>query len=308
MIQLLKNTNINFIGFRKKAYFISGTMIITAIFSVVFHGGLKYSIDFTGGTLLQLKFEQSINKDIGKIRTIISALKLGNPEIKPVGPETENEILIIVQKQEEGSAVGDEIKAALTKAYPDNKFELRREEKVGPKIGGELRKKGTIAVILASLMLIFYIALRFSLPYGVGAILATLHDIVVIIGIFSLFNLDFSIPIIAAILTVAGYSTNDTIVVFDRIRENAKNLTLKKSLEDLINMSVNQTLSRTIITSLLTFLSIIAIFIVFIPTEDVMKYFCGAIIAGIVVGTYSSIYIASPILIEWNKRWPITKH
>jgi preprotein translocase subunit SecF len=308
MIKLIKQTNINFIGVRKYAYILSGTLIGISIFSLLLHGGPKWSIDFLGGTVVQLKFEKPIAQDMAKIRDIITHLNFGSPEIKTVGSESDNEIQITVLKKEEGTTVGDEIKSALEKSLPDNKFDLRREEKVGPKIGSELRTKGLLAVFLAALSIIAYIGLRFSLPYGVGGVLAILHDLIIVTGIFSLLGLEISIPIIAALLTIAGYSINDTIVVFDRIRENSKNLTLKKSLEDLINISVNQTLSRTIITSLLTFLSILPMFIAFMPTEDVIKYFCGAMIAGIVVGTYSSIYVASPILIEWNKRWPITKY
>ncbi len=303
-MQFFKSPNINFIGKRNIAFIISGIMFVVTIASVVVHRGLNASIDFVGGTVLQLKFEKPVTEDIGSIRSIIAELNFGTPEVKTIGAAG-TEIQIIVKKQAEGTLVGDAVKEALRKKFSENPFELRREEKVGPKIGKELQGKGSLAVLLSLVVIVIYIGIRFHLPFGIAAIVALFHDVVITIGVFSVLDAEFSLPIIAALLTIIGYSLNDTIVVFDRIRENLGGLSAKKSFNEKVNTSINQCLSRTILTSLTTLVVVVTLFVYFFNSGDVLKYFSGALLTGIIVGTYSSIYIASPVLILWNQKWTI---
>jgi len=304
-MQFFKSPNIDFIGNRNKAFVFSGMLFVITIVSIIMHKGLNASIDFIGGTVVQLKFEKPIEGDLGTIRSIITELDFGSPEVKTIGSKGDNEIQIIVKKRAEGTLVGDAIKNGLKEKYGDNPFDLRREEKVGPKIGKELQRNGTIAIFLSLIVIVFYIGIRFHLPFGIAAIVALFHDVVVTIGVFSVLDAEFSLPIVAALLTIVGYSLNDTIVVFDRIRENMGGLSSKKSLNEKINTSINQCLSRTIITSMTTLVVVVTLFVFFFNSGDVLKYFSGALITGILIGTYSSIYIASPVLILWNRKWTI---
>ncbi|MGD9201876.1 MAG: protein translocase subunit SecF [Chitinispirillia bacterium] len=306
-MQLFKSPNINFIGNRDKAFIFSGILITITLIFFIINKGLNLSIDFVGGTVIQLKFEKSITNDLGKIRSAVTGLNFGQPEVKTIGSYSDNEIQIIVQKQEEGTRIGDEIKAALSKELPDNPFDLRKEEKVGAKIGKEFQRNGIIATMLSLIIILVYIGIRFHLPFGIAAIIALFHDVIITVGVFAVFDAEFSLPIIASILTIIGYSLNDTIVVFDRIRENLGGLNVKKSFEDRINTSINQCMSRTVITSVTTLLVVISLFSFFYTTGDVIKFFSGALLTGVLIGTYSSMFIASPVLILWNKKWPIKK-
>jgi len=303
-MQFFKSPNIDFIGGRNIAFIISGLLFVITLVSVGMHKGLNASIDFVGGTVVQVKFEKPIERDLGTIRSIIAELDFGTPEVKTIGTEGA-EIQIIVKKQVEGTLVGDAVKKALIEKYSQNPFELRREEKVGPKIGKELQGKGSLAILLSMVVIVVYIGIRFHLPFGIAAIVALIHDVVITIGVFSVLDAEFSLPIVAALLTIIGYSLNDTIVVFDRIRENLGGLSAKKSFNEKINTSINQCLSRTIITSVTTLVVVVTLFAYFFNSGDVLKYFAGALITGIIAGTYSSIYIASPVLILWNQKWTI---
>ncbi len=309
-MEMLQNTNINFIGNRNKAFLLSGLLIIVSIALLLLKGGPNLSIDFSGGTLLQVKFDKGLTKEsYDATKKAIADLEMGTPEIKPIGSQENGivEIQIIVKKTEKGTGISDQIKGALNAKIADNKFKIMKEELVGPKVGKELGKNAIYAIIFSMLVIVVYIGIRFRFPYGVAAIAALFHDVIITLGIFSVLNWEVSLPIIAAILTIVGYSLNDTIVVFDRIRENAKGKAGKESFEDTVNSSINQTLSRTVITSLTTFIVVLTIFIAFFTSEDVLKYFSGALIIGIISGTYSSIFIASPVLILWNRKWPIEK-
>ncbi|MBD3390807.1 MAG: protein translocase subunit SecF [Chitinivibrionales bacterium] len=308
-MQLFKSTKFNFIGNRNKAFALSAALVLITIVSLIYHPlrdgmGPKMSIDFVGGTLVQLKFEKPVVDDLAKIRASIDALGFGQPEVKTVGGEG-NEVQIVVNKKAEGTLVGDEIRAGLARDYAENPFELRREEKVGPKIGGELQQKALMAGLLSLLAILVYIGIRFHLPFGIAAIVALFHDVVITIGVFSVFNLEISLPIIAALLTIIGYSLNDTIVVFDRIRENLGGTISRTSFEDKVNASINECLSRTIITSVTTLAVVVTIYGFFFTSGDVIKYFAVALITGVIVGTYSSMFIASPTLVMWNKKWPL---
>jgi preprotein translocase subunit SecF len=303
MIQILHKTNIDFIKYRKIAIWFSIILTILTIVSVIYHRGFNYSIDFVGGTLVQVKFEKPVKDDLGKIRSSISSIGYGSPEVKAIGTENGNELQITVRSNKSKSAtIGEDIKTALVRDYPQNKFEARRLETVGPKVGGELKRDAILSLSLALLAIMLYIALRFKLSYGVAALIPLFHDVVITAGFFSVLNIEFSLAFIAALLTIVGYSLNDNVVIFDRIRENMKTGMKGRSFIDIVNISLNQTLSRTIITSGITFA--VVTFLYFIGSEAI-KDFALALMVGVVFGTYSTIYIASPILVWWNRKWPI---
>jgi preprotein translocase subunit SecF len=304
MIELIKDSNINFIGVRKIAVICSIIAIAAGIGSIAVRG-LNFSIDFAGGTLVQIKFEKPVHDDISTIRTIVAELGFGTPEVKTIGAVENNELMIMVRQQAENNKVADNVKAALHKHFSSNPFEVRRVENVGPKIGSELRRNTIIASLLSLLAILVYVGFRFNLPFGVAAVIPLFHDTMITIGIFSLLGREISLTFFAAMLTIIGYSLNDTIVIFDRIRENIRGgLRGGKKLDEVVNTSINQTLSRTIITSATTLFVITALFIL---GSEAIKDFALALLIGIGVGTYSSVYVASPVLIWWNSKWPITK-
>lgn len=291
-MQFLVNVNFDFVHKRKAALIISATLLIFSIGSLIFHGGPHYGIDFLGGTSIELKFEQDIA--IGDVRAAISAIGYDDAEIKNFGAA--NQILIRVQ--ETGSEISDTIKSGLTEAFPDNPYEVQLVEKVGPKIGSELRTKAIQAILIALVFILIYISWRFEFVFAVGAIAALFHDVLITLGVFSILNLEITLAIIAAFLTIVGYSLNDTIVVFDRIRENVKVLR-RDNYETIVNTSINQSLSRTIVTSLTT---MIVVAILYFFGGAVIHDFAFALIVGVLVGTYSSIFVASPIVIEWQQH------
>lgn len=293
-MQILKRTNFDFVGKRKVAFAISIGLIVVGLISLIAHKGPEFSIDFAGGTLLQMKFEKDLS--VQDIRASLDKIGWGDAEIQKFGEG--KEFLIRVKKQEVGTKVGDQIKAVLTKDFPNNAFEVRREEKVGPKIGEELKGKAVWAIFWAMIGILIYITWRFEFKFAVGAIAALFHDVLITVGIFSILGKEISLAIVAALLTIVGYSLNDTIVVFDRIREDLA-LMRGQSYEAIINASINQTLSRTIITSLTTMAVVICLFAL---GGEVIRDFAFALMIGVAVGTYSSIFVASPVLIEWHSR------
>jgi preprotein translocase SecF subunit len=284
-LQILKDTHFDFVGKRKVAFLLSAALILMGIISLIAHGGPAFSIDFSGGTLLQIQFQEDLSVD--DIRSSMDRIGWGDSEIQKFAQG--KEFLIRVKKQEAGTKVADQIKEALTADFRDNSFEVRREEKVGPKIGQELKGKALRAILFAMILILVYISWRFEFKFAVGAIVALFHDVLITVGIFSLLNKEISLAIVAALLTIVGYSLNDTIVVFDRIREDLA----------IMNASINQTLSRTIITSLTTLAVVVCLFIL---GGEVIRDFAFALMIGVLVGTYSSIFVASPVLIEWHSR------
>ena len=283
-MRLLTNVNIDFLGKRKIAAIASGVVIIIGLFSLLVKGGPALSIDFTGGTLAQLQF--STPTDVGDVRDRLLDYGFSRPTIQQFGEE--NEILVRVPVEETGEALRQQLQDAL--AGMD--FEIRRLETVGSKIGGELRSKALQSVLFALLGILIYISLRFDRYYALGAVAALAHDVLITLGVFSILNLELDLAIVAAFLTIVGYSLNDTIVVFDRIRENVK-IYRKEDFFTTVNKSVNQTLNRTIITSVTTF---VVVFVLYLIGGEVIKYFAFAMIVGVLVGTYSSIYVASPLM------------
>jgi len=297
-MRIIKETNINFIGIRRIALVISSILILVGIGSLIIQGP-NYGVDFTGGTSLQLKFENQIN--IAEIRTILSSIGFGNSEIKEFA--TDNELLIKLQQQETGEDVSDMVINELTNQLKNNNFELRSKETVGPRIGSELKRNAIKAILISLVLILIYISWRFELKFAVGAVAALFHDVLITLGIFSILNLEISLAVVAAFLTIIGYSLNDTIVVFDRIRENLKVMRREEYI-DIFNRSINQTLSRTLLTSLTTF---IVVLILFFFGGEVIHIFSFALVIGIIVGTYSSVFIASPVVVEWYLTSEIKK-
>lgn len=293
-MHFFKNANYRIVDNRKLGYVMSSVLIFMSVISLVIHGGPRYNIDFTGGTLVHLKFEKDVR--IEEIRSLLSNKGYGDAEIKHFGAN--NEISIRSGIAETAEEISTAIENEINQNLPDNPFIVQRVEKVGPKVGRELILKALLAVFWAMVLILIYIMWRFELKFAVGAIVALLHDVIITLGIFSVLDIEISAPIIAAILTIVGYSLNDTIVVFDRIRENMK--TSKKSLRELaqlINQSINETLSRTIITSSTT---LIVVIVLYFFGGEVLRTFALALIIGIVIGTYSSMFVASPIVLDWK--------
>ena len=281
--------NINFMRFRKIAITISLVMFVGSIGSI-FMKGLSLGLDFSGGTLVEIQYEDSV--DLQEIRSVLS--ENGYEDFQVVNFGSSLDVLIKIADQPGNSSLGDQIFALLS----SNSFEgeLKRIEFVGPQIGSELRDQGGLGMLVALGMILLYVAFRFQYKFALGAVAALGHDVVIILGLFSIFAWDFDLSVLAALLAVIGYSLNDSIVVSDRIRENFRSERALGS-EDLINLSLNQTLSRTVITSLTTLLVLFALF--FFGGEAVRGFSLGLII-GVLIGTYSSLYIVTTILISLN--------
>jgi preprotein translocase subunit SecF len=290
-------TNIDFMGKRRVWYLVSGTVILIGMVSLTFKG-VDYGIDFLGGTELVVQFQDPVS--IGNVRTAMDKIGYGKAEIKTFG--TDRDILIRTSEQAEGGTVGDRIRAGLQESFPQNPYTVLKEDKIGPKIGAELRRGAMMAVIASLIAIWVYVWFRFKFIYGLGAVAALFHDVLVTLGLVSLFDgilvLEINQNMIAAFLTLVGLSVNDTVVIFDRIRENQK-IFKTMPLEQLMNKSLNETLSRTIITSGTIFIVLIVLLIF---GGEVNRGFAFALTIGIVTGTYSSIYIASAVALEWVTR------
>ena len=288
-MRLLKKTNINFMGAKQLTALLSIALIVAGIVSLVMKGGPLLSIDFTGGTIAQIKFDQAV--DVAKLRNTLGEYGFTNAEIIKFGSQEE----VLIKTQFSGSS--NEISEKLTTALGET-FILRRVESVGPKIGRELQQDALVAIGLALMMILIYIAFRFDAYYALGSVAAIIHDVLITLGVFSLLSYEINLSIIAAFLTIVGYSLNDTIVVFDRIRENIPKY-MKKTLTEIVNLSLNETLSRTVITSLTTMMVVV---ILFIWGGEVINLFAFALIVGVFIGTYSSIFVASPVMLYFEKR------
>ena len=296
-LKLIKqNTNIQFLKYKKITLFISLIFCIVSFFSL-FINGLNFGIDFKGGSLIEVRSDESIN--ISNVRSRLSLLNLGDVQIQNFGSEKNILVRVEASSSENNSSVLSSITNEL-----QTFGEIQRTEVVGPKISSELIQKGILAIISAVGLMLFYIWIRFEWQFSLGAVLALIHDVIITIGIFSFFQIEFNLSIIAALLTIIGYSMNDTVVVYDRIRENLRKYK-KQDLYDLINSSINQTLSRTVLTS---FTTLLALFSLYIFGGQVIKGFTLAMIIGVFIGTYSSTFIASQLLHilgvkrDWSKN------
>ena len=295
-MQLFKNeTHFDFMGKIKPAMVFSSLLILVGLISIAISGGLKYGIDFAGGTLVQLQFKNP--PDIEVIRDGLKTIGLGDSTIQEFG--SKKDILIRVEKSEEKlEAVGAMVRRSLSGEFNIEEITLERVEMVGPKVGRDLREKALLSILYAIIGIVIYISWRFELQYAIAAIIALIHDVLVTMGAFSIFDKEFTLVIVAAFLTIIGYSLNDTIVVFDRIRENLRRKG-KFSTIDIINASINQTLSRTLLTSGTTLLVVVALFFF---GGEIIHDFSFALLVGVFIGTYSSIFIASVFLVYWDSR------
>ena len=278
-------TNYNFSSKFKPANILSLIFFILSVIFIAFKG-LNYGIDFKGGTLIELR---SINTDISSIRNSLNDMKLGDVNVKKFGKE--GDFLIKVEEQGDNNNLIPNIKQKLSDSL-NSEINFRRVENVGPKVSAELLQSGIIAITLSLAAMLFYIWIRFEWQFSVGAIVALFHDVIITLGVFSLLSLEINLSIIAAVLTIVGYSMNDTVVIYDRVRENLGKYH-KLEIANIANLSINETLARTIITSVTTLL---ALFSIFILGGEILRGFSFAMILGVFIGTYSSIFVASPIL------------
>ncbi len=292
-------TTFDFIGRRWVAISASAVLIIIGLLTAGIRG-INYGIDFAGGTLVELRMPRDVN--IEDVRRELRGIGMGDSTIQHYG--SKDEILIrMMRSPKRVEGLQGEIIKALEVVYGQGNIELRRTEVVGPQVGAALRKQAALAMAYALIGILIYITIRFEFRFAVAAILALVHDVLITLGAFAVTNKELSLPVIAAFLTIVGYSLNDTIVVFDRIRENLK-LFRRESYEAVFNRSINETLSRTILTSLTTMLVVLALFFL---GGEVIHDFAFALLVGIVVGTYSSIFVASPILVFWQRLMPSKK-
>jgi preprotein translocase subunit SecF len=294
-IELLGKTSIDFIGRRKYAFILSAFLVSLGIFSLVqmWRGEANLGIDFAGGTSVQLKFEKPFQLDRARHALDVNGFKDSELQQFTEG----NKLLIQLKKSTSEGKAADKILAIFSKEFADNKFQVDSTTEIGPKVGKTLRDDALIAVIFSAVGMIVYLAWRFEFSFGVAAAAATFHDVLCVLGIFNILGKEINLLLVTALLTLAGYSLTDTVVVYDRIRENLR-LRPRDPLDQVMNASINEVLSRTIVTSLTVFLVCLAL--VFFGGE-VIHDFSLALLIGVVVGTYSSIFVASPIVYEWRK-------
>jgi preprotein translocase subunit SecF len=285
--------------------FILSTIVNLAVLVALFVRGPNLGVDFAGGTMIHLKFQQNVT--IPAIRAALNKNNLEPGEIQDFGEPSANEFLIRMDKTDvELGALGEQVKKSLTDHFGADKFEIRRIESVGPKIGEDLRFRGTMSVIVATIMMGIYIWIRFGsafgarfgLLFGTGAVIALIHDVLVTTGALMLANYEFDLTVVAALLTIVGFSVNDTVVICDRVRENLRKIK-RESLENIINMSINETLSRTILTTGTALLVLASLYFL---GGDVIRPFAFALLVGFISGVYSTIFIASPVILLWESR------
>lgn len=290
---------IDFLGYKRLAAVFSGLLILAGVVSIVAHNGLKYGIDFRGGTNVQIQFSTAPNLD--QLRQFFAEKGMKNVVLQTFGDAADKEILLglpIDSPLGTGENLTSELRNILLPQHP--KLEIRRIETIGPKVGDELKISAVQAILIALGLVLLYITIRFQWRQGVSAIVALVHDVLVVVGMFSILDKEFSLTVVAALLTVVGYSLNDTIVVFDRIRENLGKYR-KKSFEETINLSITETLSRTLITSGTTLLVVLALFLL---GGEIIHDFAFALLVGVLIGTYSSIYVASTVAVLLTKLAP----
>ena len=289
------DTRYDFIGKRKFALWLSLIALLLCVGSIFFHRGLRYGVDFAGGLLVQVKFSKAV--DISEVRKAMDAMGMKDAVVQKFGEE--DEFLIRVEKTSEDlEEASKKIQTSIKEQFKDQPPEIRRVEVVGPKVGQDLKNKALWAVGLSFLGILIYVAFRFhEFAYGLGGIAALFHDIIITYGVISIFNIEYSLTLLAVILTIIGFSINDTIVIFDRVRENVKKMR-KENLETIFNVSINETLGRTILTSGTVMMVVIILFLFGGP---VIHDFAFTLMIGLISGTYSTIYIAGPVVLLWEK-------
>lgn len=302
MIRIFSTANYDFIGLRKLAYIVSAVVIVPGLLLMLARG-LNYSIEFTGGTLVQLTSSRDI--DVGAIRQALTEGGLAGAEIQNFGSDREYVIRARLGQggaatEQEAQRTADQVSLVLVRQFGENAFRVERVEAVGPKVGGELRQKAAIAIMLSFLATLVYLAFRFEWRFGVAAVLATGHDILATVAFTRYLSLEVSLVVVSAVLTVIGYSLNDTIVIFDRVRENLHKYK-RDDFTGILNRSVNETLPRTVLTGGATLMALLALLLL---AGELIRPFAWVMLFGVVVGTFSSIYIAAPVLLIIEQRWP----
>jgi len=289
------NTRFDFIGKKKYTFWISILAILVSLGSIFLQGGLRYGVDFAGGILIQVRFSKGV--EISEVRRAMEEIGLKDAMVQNFGEE--NEFLIRLEKSSTDlEEMSKRIQSSLQERFKEKALEIRRVEVVGPKVGKDLKRKALWAIGLSFLAMLVYVAWRFKqVSYGLGGIVALIHDIIVTFGAISIARLEFSLSLMAVILTIIGFSINDTIVIFDRVRENIKKMR-KDSLENIFNTSINETLGRTILTSGTVMMVVIILFFFGGP---VIHDFAFTLMIGLISGTYSTIYVASPVVLFWNR-------
>jgi len=299
MLELIKELHFPFMRHRGKAYAFSLLVIAIGLASLVMHKGFRLGVDFAGGRMIEYRFSQPVETE--KIRTVMNQLQMGDAEIQKAGESGTSFLLripVAETEQKAGESPSSRILEALQASQPGLTGEVRREELVGPKVGKELQGQATWAVTLALLAILIYVGVRYEFKFALGGVIALAHDVIVSLLMCSVFNIEITIPIIAALMTIGGYSINDTVVVFDRIREEMK-LRQGQPLEQVMDLSIAKTMSRTILTSLTTFLSTLALFAL---GGEVIHGFAFTMLVGVAFGTYSSVYVASALALEVSRR------
>ncbi len=305
-MRLIKETDIKFISQSHFGYFLSGAIILAGLISLFLQGGPRLSIDFKGGSLVAVQFTEEM--DVNDVRQAMGTVSIegqihdySRAEIKQFGSVRDISVRLPIQENQPENfpqLIVNHLYESFPDAIPDDQNDfILSIEKVGPKIGSELSGKAIMAIMSALLLILIYISIRFEFKFAVGAIAALSHDVIITLGIFSIMDYEISLPIIAAFLTIVGYSLNDTIVILDRVRENVKSMK-RTSYSDMVDRSINDSLSRTIITSITTFM---VVFILYAFGGEVIHYFAFAMLIGVIVGTYSSIYVACPIVVQLHK-------
>lgn len=295
MMELIRNTSIDFMGIKKYAFAFSGLLVLLGLFGVVqvYRGQANMGIDLAGGTSIQVKFQKPVSMD--EVRRLMSSA--GHPEANLQGVPGENILIVKVgAKGKEEKMVSDQVVGLLRQKFPDNPLTVESVAEIGPAIGKKLRSDAILALAVSALAIIVYLAWRFEFKFGVAAAVATFHDVAAMVGIFHLFGREMDLLFITALLTVGGYSLTDTVVVFDRIRENIR-LRKRSTFSETINLSVNEVLSRTVVTSLTVFFTCVSLLLF---GGVVLKEFALALTIGVVIGTYSSVFVASPIIAIWR--------
>jgi preprotein translocase subunit SecF len=295
MIQIFRNPAYNFIGNRKWAYLLSAAVLLVCLVSLATQG-LRYDIDFTGGTLVQVRFEKA--PSVADVRRALARIGMGDAVIQEFG-EAREFIIRVPLGSASSEEMGRRVGGALGQEPVLGKVEVRRVEFVGPQVGKELQRQAIYAVLVGLGGILLYIAMRFDIKGGVAAVAAVFHDVVVVLGAMSLTHREFSLPVLAGVLTIIGYSVNDTIVAYDRLRENrGKGLLKGRSFAQAMNEAVNQTLSRTVLTALTTFFSAA---ILFVFGGRTLEDFAFVLVVGVVTGTYSTIYVAAALVVDWTR-------
>ncbi len=300
MLELIRpDTHFDFVDKMKAAVIASLAFILIGIASIVYHGGLNLGVDFAGGAAVQIKLLKDASSE--KLRSALDGAKLEGSVIQQFGAAENREFMIRTSETAADlKLLTDRIDGALSKAFGEGSYEIRRVEAVGPKVGADLSRKAILALALAWIAMLVYIGFRFEFRYAVGGILALIHDVLVTVGVLSLLNMEFTLNTVAALLTIIGFSINDTIVIYDRIRENVKKK-VRSDLRQIVNVSVNETLSRTILTSLTVFLVLVALLVLGGP---VIFDFAFALFVGVIAGSYSTVFIASPFVLFMERFAP----